>query len=225
MTGDAKRELRRAGRERRAGRSREDRERAGDAIAGYAESVAGDTVALYAGIEAEPPTLRLVDRLLRRGTRIFLPILRSDMDLEWAPVESVDELITSSYGLLEPTRPSLGTRGICEVDLILAPGLAVDVSGVRLGQGGGCYTARSHESLRRCTSWCSTTRSSTGFPRSRTTVASTERSLRAAGSRGSEEPHPALQHRGTTPPQIPPSSVQSVAVRATIGPQVETMLP
>lgn len=139
MTGDAKRELRRAGRERRAGRSREDCERAGDAIAGHAESVAGDTVALYAGIEAEPPTLRLVDRLLRRGTRIFLPILRSDMDLEWAPVESVDELITSSYGLLEPTRPSLGTRGICEVDLILAPGLAVDVSGVRLGQGGGCY--------------------------------------------------------------------------------------
>ena len=139
MTGDAKRELRRARRERRAGRSREDCERAGDAIAGHAESVAGDTVALYAGIEAEPPTLRLVDRLLRRGTRIFLPILRSDMDLEWAPVESVDELITSSYGLLEPTRPSLGTRGICEVDLILAPGLAVDLSGVRLGQGGGCY--------------------------------------------------------------------------------------
>ena len=61
------------------------------------------------------------------------------MDLEWAPIESIDELRESPYGLLEPTRPSLGIDGIREADVVLAPGLAVDPTGTRLGQGGGCY--------------------------------------------------------------------------------------
>ena len=139
MTGASKRDLRRALRANRAGRSRADVEQAGADLAGHAEALVGETIALYAGIDSEPPTIALLAALLRRGTRILLPVLRSDMDLEWAPVGGVGELTTSPYGLLEPSRRSLGTEGIREADLVLAPGLAVDLSGVRLGQGGGCY--------------------------------------------------------------------------------------
>jgi 5-formyltetrahydrofolate cyclo-ligase len=42
-------------------------------------------------------------------------------------------------GLFEPTAPRLGLDAIAEADTILAPALAVDRTGQRLGQGGGCY--------------------------------------------------------------------------------------
>ena len=42
-------------------------------------------------------------------------------------------------GLLEPGGPTLGVDAIATADLVLAPGLAVDPSGMRMGKGGGCY--------------------------------------------------------------------------------------
>lgn len=139
MSSPSKHDLRRAGRERRARRSHEEVERAGLALASHVDAIARPSVALYAGIDGEPPTLPLLTALIARGARVLLPVLRSDMDLEWAPVTSLLELIRSPYGLLEPGTPSLGTEGIREAELVLAPGLAVDRRGVRLGQGGGCY--------------------------------------------------------------------------------------
>lgn len=139
MTVPTKHNLRRAGREQRAQRSSVETERAGLALASHADAIACATVALYAGVDSEPPTIPLLTKLIGRGTRVLLPVLRSDMDLEWAPVARLPELTRSAYGLLEPSRPSLGTEGIREADLVLAPGLAVDLKGVRLGQGGGCY--------------------------------------------------------------------------------------
>ena len=41
--------------------------------------------------------------------------------------------------MLQPTGESLGLHGIAEAALVLAPALAVDGSGRRLGQGGGSY--------------------------------------------------------------------------------------
>ena len=42
-------------------------------------------------------------------------------------------------GLLEPGGPTLGVDAIGTADLVLAPGLAVDPRGMRMGKGGGCY--------------------------------------------------------------------------------------
>ena len=42
-------------------------------------------------------------------------------------------------GLLQPTEPSRGVAGISSADLVLVPALAVDLSGSRLGRGGGSY--------------------------------------------------------------------------------------
>ena len=95
MTGASKRDLRRTLRANRAGRSQADVERAGADLAGHAEAIVGETIALYAGIGTEPPTIALLAALLRRGTRILLPVLRTDMDLEWAPVGGVGELTTT----------------------------------------------------------------------------------------------------------------------------------
>ena len=41
--------------------------------------------------------------------------------------------------MLQPAGDSLGLDGIAEAVLVLAPALAVDAAGRRLGQGGGSY--------------------------------------------------------------------------------------
>ena len=52
---------------------------------------------------------------------------------------SADALRPARLGLLEPAGPSLGLDAVREAELVLAPALAVDAAGRRLGQGGGSY--------------------------------------------------------------------------------------
>ena len=41
--------------------------------------------------------------------------------------------------MLEPSGPRLGPEAVASAGLVLVPALAVDRSGMRLGQGGGSY--------------------------------------------------------------------------------------
>ena len=50
-----------------------------------------------------------------------------------------ESLARARRGLLEPTGPRLGLEAVATADVVLTPGLAVDRTGMRLGQGGGCY--------------------------------------------------------------------------------------
>jgi 5-formyltetrahydrofolate cyclo-ligase len=61
------------------------------------------------------------------------------MDLEWAEFECEAALRPARLGIPEPTGPSLGLEAIRAAGLVLAPALAVDRAGRRLGQGGGSY--------------------------------------------------------------------------------------
>jgi 5-formyltetrahydrofolate cyclo-ligase len=132
-------ELRRALRERRAARGEAERVAAGVALAEHARALGGGTVAAFVGVRTEPPTGPLLDALLAAGTRVLLPVLRQDLDLEWAQLEASDALREGLLATLEPTGPSLGLEAIGDAQLLLVPGLAVDRSGHRLGQGGGSY--------------------------------------------------------------------------------------
>jgi 5-formyltetrahydrofolate cyclo-ligase len=158
--------LRRAVRARRAARSEAELAAAGAALAEHAGAVAaavtpGDseradrpipsdrlapagrssrpTMAAFVGVGGEPPTLPLLDALLDLGIRVVLPILRPDMDLEWGDYAGTASLEPARFGMLEPIGPALEPDAIAGVDLVLAPALAVDRIGRRLGQGGGSY--------------------------------------------------------------------------------------
>ncbi len=135
-----KAELRRALRERRAARSDEERARLGDALAGYAAALGPGPIAAFVGVRTEPHTLPLLAALHARGVRVLLPVLRDDLDLEWADYDGdPGRLLAGARGVLHPPGPSLGLDGIAAAKLVLAPALAVDGSGHRLGQGGGSY--------------------------------------------------------------------------------------
>jgi 5-formyltetrahydrofolate cyclo-ligase len=87
---------------------------------------AGATATLYEALPEEPPTAGMAEVLQERGVRVLVPLTLPDLDLDWAD-------------LADEARAPLGLEGIHDADLVLIPGLAVDASGTRLGQGGGCY--------------------------------------------------------------------------------------
>jgi 5-formyltetrahydrofolate cyclo-ligase len=97
------------------------------------------TVAAYYGIDTEPGTRPILTALLDSGRRLLLPVVTSELKLDWGVVTSLDALKTARMGLREPAGPYLGQQAIGEADLVLCPGLAVDVNGGRLGRGAGCY--------------------------------------------------------------------------------------
>ena len=97
------------------------------------------TVAAYYSIGAEPDTRGLVFALWKRGTYVLLPRLQPDGDLDWASYEGPDSLVPGPRGLAEPGEPPRGPGAVARADVVLAPALAVDRAGNRLGRGGGSY--------------------------------------------------------------------------------------
>ena len=97
------------------------------------------TVAAYVSIGTEPGTGPLLDALVAMGRRVILPVVLPDLDLDWAVYDGPGNLARARRGLLEPTGDRLGLEAVATADVVLTPGLAVDRTGLRLGQGGGCY--------------------------------------------------------------------------------------
>lgn len=99
----------------------------------------GRCLAAYVSMGSEPGTEVLLTRLSTRGVRILLPVLLPDNDLDWAPYDGPDSLAHAGRGLRQPRTSPLGPDAVLEADLVLVPGLAVSIDGVRLGRGGGSY--------------------------------------------------------------------------------------
>lgn len=130
----------------RAARKRRPLGASSDAAAGVAEVALGwepvrraATVAAYVSVGSEPGTGLLLEALLAAGTRVIVPVVRPDRDLDWATYTGPDDLAPAVRGLLEPPGPRLGVDAVRTADVVLAPGLAVSPTGDRLGQGGGYY--------------------------------------------------------------------------------------
>jgi 5-formyltetrahydrofolate cyclo-ligase len=136
---ESKADLRRRLRAARRGRGDDERAAAGAALAQHAADLTGATIAAFVGVLGEPPTIPLLEALHGRGVRVLLPILLDDMDLDWGAFTAADALVERRLRMLEPAGPPLGRDAIAAADLVLAPALAVDEAGRRLGQGGGSY--------------------------------------------------------------------------------------
>ncbi|GLF99481.1 5-formyltetrahydrofolate cyclo-ligase [Streptomyces yaizuensis] len=103
------------------------------------ELAGAGTVAAYVSVGTEPGTRALLDALRARGTRVLLPVLLPDNDLDWGEYRGPGRLVRAGRGLLEPDGPRLGPDAVTTADAVLLPGLAVDRRGLRLGRGGGSY--------------------------------------------------------------------------------------
>ncbi|NYF97810.1 5-formyltetrahydrofolate cyclo-ligase [Janibacter cremeus] len=84
------------------------------------------TVLSYESLPHEPPTTALNACLQAAGHRVLVPTTLPDRRLEWCD-------------LSDPERSPLGIDAPAAADVAVIPALAVDTTGTRLGQGGGCY--------------------------------------------------------------------------------------
>jgi 5-formyltetrahydrofolate cyclo-ligase len=81
-------------------------------------------VAAYESLPTEPPTHLLIQRLTAAGHDVVVPVTLPDLDLDWRVAGGTEVL---------------GRNAIRDAEVVVAPALAVDRGGNRLGQGGGSY--------------------------------------------------------------------------------------
>ncbi|ONH25873.1 5-formyltetrahydrofolate cyclo-ligase [Pseudofrankia asymbiotica] len=93
-------------------------------------------VAAFVGLPSEPDTRPLLEALRARGTRVLLPAVREDLDLDFR--EFTGTLVPGALGTREPP-PAAPAVDLAAADVVLVPAVAVDRLGRRLGRGGGSY--------------------------------------------------------------------------------------
>jgi 5-formyltetrahydrofolate cyclo-ligase len=113
-----------------------------EAAALLVRRLAPAVVAAYAPVGPEPggPGLpAAVAAALPPAGRLLLPVLRPDLDLDWAAWAPGDPLAPAGRGLREPAGPRLGPAAVGAAGVVFVPAVAVDRRGRRVGRGGGSY--------------------------------------------------------------------------------------
>jgi len=141
---DVKERLRVAIRDARKTRSVRLRDEAARALADVVLTIPAvaeaSCVSVYASRATEPGTGPLLEALAARGVRVLMPVLGSGLQRDWAEYAGPDDLRERAPGRPpEPGGETLGAAALGDAEVVIAPALAVDTTGARLGQGGGWY--------------------------------------------------------------------------------------
>ena len=92
-----------------------------------------DSVFIYFSFGSEADTHTLIDKLIAMGKRVYLPKIDGDEMIAIRYTGDRDKLIRNSYGIFEP----YGYPANEEIQVCIAPLLAVNEKGYRVGYGGG----------------------------------------------------------------------------------------
>ena len=99
--------------------------------------IAADSVFLFLSFGSEIDTKKIIQHALDHNKKVFLPKVIGKK-LELFKMKDFENLEKSKFGILEPNA-YCESIGNCGIDFILVPGLAFDLSGGRVGYGGGYY--------------------------------------------------------------------------------------
>ncbi|HWQ88754.1 MAG TPA: 5-formyltetrahydrofolate cyclo-ligase [Desulfitobacteriaceae bacterium] len=108
-------------------------------VQALAEYQAAGTVMLFMNFRDEAETTGLAEDVLARGKRLVLPFCASGDIMIPALVQDLGGLVPGKWGIREPRREGLVKAEAAEIDFVLVPGAAFDLSGNRLGYGAGYY--------------------------------------------------------------------------------------
>jgi 5-formyltetrahydrofolate cyclo-ligase len=116
--------------------------RIADRVLALPEYQAAQCVMWYVDVREEARTRHALPTALRSGKRIVIPYC-VDGELELFHLESMQELETGMYKILEPRADLRDVKSkqvqVQQLDLILVPGVAFDARGGRTGHGKGYY--------------------------------------------------------------------------------------
>ena len=102
------------------------------------EYQAADTVFCFVGSAKEIDTRPILEHALRAGKRLCVPLCTAPGIMELRELNSLDDLIPGSYGIMEPKEDS-SIVDTDDVDFAILPCLTCNHAGQRLGKGGGYY--------------------------------------------------------------------------------------
>lgn len=98
-----------------------------------------NNIFIFVSYNNEVDTHKIINQAIEDGKNVFVPKVISKEDgMIAVKINSLDDLDTGHYGILEPKNYCLETNP-SEIDLAVIPGLAFDLNGGRLGYGGGYY--------------------------------------------------------------------------------------
>ena len=113
-----------------------------DRVMDLPEYQGSDCVMWYIDVRDEARTRHALPQALESGKRIVIPYC-VDGELELFDLQSMDELETGMYKILEPRAALRDVASkkvdVKSLDLILVPGVAFDQRGGRTGHGKGYY--------------------------------------------------------------------------------------
>jgi 5-formyltetrahydrofolate cyclo-ligase len=102
------------------------------------EYQAADTVFCFVGSAKEIDTRPILEHALRAGKRLCVPLCTAPGIIELRELNSLDDLIPGTYGIMEPKANST-IVDTDDVDFAILPCLTCNHAGQRLGKGGGYY--------------------------------------------------------------------------------------
>ncbi len=103
----------------------------------FSEFLSADTVFCYFSVRNEIPTDKIIEKALKMGKKVALPVTNDDYSLDFYFISSVSELIKGKFNIPEPKRIEKAVS--TEKSICIVPALAVNERGHRVGYGKGCY--------------------------------------------------------------------------------------
>ncbi|MDX1443430.1 MAG: 5-formyltetrahydrofolate cyclo-ligase [Gammaproteobacteria bacterium] len=148
-------DLRKAMRARRAALSPEERAAASAAVAKHLLRLPAfqraDRVGAYLAVNGEIDLAPVIEACWERGKTVALPVLHGQ-HLEFLEYTPDTPMLTNRFGIPEPDPAAARALPSRFLNIVLAPLVAFDTAGGRLGMGGGFYD-RSFAFLQRRQYW------------------------------------------------------------------------
>lgn len=95
---------------------------------------------IYVSLKDEVDTIELIRAALGDNKEVFVPyVISKDEGMIAVKIQTLEDLESGSYGILEPKDISNSIKDNKELDLIIAPAVAMTKTGYRIGYGGGFY--------------------------------------------------------------------------------------